>query len=106
MAAEVEVEDVEPGAARWLAKLRDGQVPGVAVLAEAVDEEHRGARPARPPLSPHQRLRTMASGTGPPVTTISLWNDRTSCRSMTWSTIRPWRITRVALSGLPPTAVT
>ena len=102
MAAQVEVEDVEARAREVVGEAARRQVPRVAVLPEAVDEQDGRAR-ALPPSA--ARLRTIASGTRLPVTTISLWNARVSSRSTSCSTIRPWRITREARTeALPPSA--
>ena len=63
VAPEIEVEDVVPGAREVVGEAPRRQVPGVAVLPEAVDEQDRRAGAAlvgREPL-PHHRERDLAA---------------------------------------------
>ena len=60
MAAQIEVEDVEAGAREVVREAARGQVPRVAVLPVAVDEQHRRDACRR---FARVRLRTIASGT-------------------------------------------
>ena len=63
VAAKIEVVDVEARAREVVDEAARRQVPGVAVLAETVDEEHGAERPAALPGTPfpHHRQR---DGTG------------------------------------------
>ena len=85
--AEIEVEDVVARAREVVRDAARRQVPRVAVLSEAVDEQHRRPRPAA--RCSARRLRTIASGILPPVTTSSLTKVARSWRSIVCSRVRP-----------------